>query len=73
MISPADVETVSTRQVSGTAEIEIESNHGQSDVQLEEGAVSPRQYKVYKRRFLGLIQLVLLNIVVSWDVCRHSL
>jgi hypothetical protein len=28
---------------------------------------------VYKRRFLGLIQLVLLNIVVSWDVRRHSL
>lgn len=26
-------------------------------------------YKVYKRRFWGLTQLVLLNIVVSWDVC----
>lgn len=26
-------------------------------------------YKVYKRRFLGLLQLVLLNIVISWDVC----
>lgn len=26
-------------------------------------------YKVYKRRFIGLAQLVLLNIVVSWDVC----
>lgn len=25
-------------------------------------------YKVYKRRFFGLAQLVLLNIVVSWDV-----
>lgn len=25
-------------------------------------------YKVYKRRWFGLIQLVLLNIVVSWDV-----
>jgi hypothetical protein len=25
-------------------------------------------YKVYKRRFWGLAQLVLLNIVVSWDV-----
>lgn len=25
-------------------------------------------YKVYKRRFLGLFQLVLLNIVISWDV-----
>jgi hypothetical protein len=25
-------------------------------------------YRVYKRRWLGLCQLVLLNIVVSWDV-----
>lgn len=25
-------------------------------------------YKVYKRRWFGLTQLVLLNIVVSWDV-----
>ncbi len=25
-------------------------------------------YKVYKRRWFGLVQLVLLNIVVSWDV-----
>lgn len=28
----------------------------------------PPLYKVYKRRFWGLAQLVLLNIVVSWDV-----
>lgn len=27
-------------------------------------------YKVYKRRFFGLFQLVLLNIVISWDVRR---
>ncbi len=25
-------------------------------------------YQVYKRRWFGLMQLVLLNIVVSWDV-----
>jgi len=25
-------------------------------------------YKVYKRRWFGLAQLVLLNVVVSWDV-----
>jgi FLVCR family MFS transporter 7 len=29
---------------------------------------SHEYYKVYKRRWIGLIQLVLLNIVVSWDV-----
>jgi hypothetical protein len=30
------------------------------------------QYKVYKRRFFGLAVLVLLNIIVSWDVCYKS-
>jgi len=25
-------------------------------------------YRVYKRRFIGLFQLVLLNVMVSWDV-----
>ena len=30
--------------------------------------VGGRVYKVYKRRWFGLIQLVLLNIIVSWDV-----
>lgn len=26
------------------------------------------QYRTYKRRWFGLIQLTLMNIVVSWDV-----
>jgi hypothetical protein len=26
------------------------------------------EYRVYKRRWFGLIQLILLNIIVSWDV-----
>lgn len=30
---------------------------------------SHTHYKVYKRRWFGLLQLVLLNVVVSWDVC----
>ena len=29
---------------------------------------STTDFKVYKRRWIGLLQLVLLNIVVSWDV-----
>jgi FLVCR family MFS transporter 7 len=29
---------------------------------------SGHEYKVYKRRWFGLVQLALLNIVVSWDV-----
>lgn len=28
----------------------------------------PVHYRLYKRRFFGLFQLVLLNIIVSWDV-----
>ncbi|KAL4891874.1 major facilitator superfamily domain-containing protein [Aspergillus ambiguus] len=32
----------------------------------------PPVYKVYKRRFWGLAQLVLLNIVVSWDWLTFS-
>ena len=32
------------------------------------GDNSDTQFRVYKRRWFGLIQLVLLNIVVSWDV-----
>lgn len=31
-----------------------------------------RQYRVYKRRFFGLLQLVLLNIIVSWDWLTFS-
>ena len=40
---------------------------------LDHGSLSrisshtPVVYKVYKRRFFGLAQLVLLNIVISWD------
>lgn len=30
---------------------------------------SHAHFKVYKRRWFGLAQLVLLNVVVSWDVC----
>jgi hypothetical protein len=29
-------------------------------------------YKVYKRRWFGLFQLALLNIIVSWDVSNCS-
>lgn len=34
---------------------------------------SHTHFKVYKRRWLGLGQLVLLNIVVSWDVSVISI
>lgn len=34
----------------------------------QRGTYSHTHFKVYKRRWFGLAQLVLLNIVVSWDV-----
>lgn len=34
----------------------------------EETVTAPTEYRVYKRRWLGLVQLTLMNIVVSWDV-----
>lgn len=30
--------------------------------------VAQIEYRVYKRRWFGLVQLILLNIIVSWDV-----
>lgn len=36
--------------------------------ELEEGDATVETYKVYKRRWLGLVQLTLLNILVSWEV-----
>jgi hypothetical protein len=42
--------------------------------QPRDGAQSapPVVFKVYKRRFIGLGQLILLNIVASWDVSLAS-
>jgi FLVCR family MFS transporter 7 len=37
------------------------------------GSDQPQQYRVYKRRWFGLTQLVLLNIIVSWDVSLYDL
>lgn len=37
-----------------------------------EGCGRPR-YKVYKRRWFGVVQLVLLNTIVSWDVSAGDL
>lgn len=34
--------------------------------------VSTVEYKVYKRRWFGLLQLTLLNIIVSWDVREQA-
>jgi hypothetical protein len=52
-------------------ELEKLSSAGAAAGQQPEGEVAaepPREYKTYKRRWFGLLQLVLLNIIVSWDV-----
>ncbi|OOF98115.1 hypothetical protein ASPCADRAFT_394931 [Aspergillus carbonarius ITEM 5010] len=47
-------------------------NHGSATNAPTELPPSGPVYKVYKRRFWGLAQLVLLNIVVSWDWLTFS-
>ncbi|RYP72925.1 hypothetical protein DL769_004325 [Monosporascus sp. CRB-8-3] len=37
------------------------------DGSSDQGRADVTEYKVYKRRWFGLLQLTLLNIVVSWD------
>lgn len=46
-----------------------------TDMELTPHATSsaaPTQYRTYKRRWFGLVQLVLMNIVVSWCVSSPS-
>ncbi|KAK4503286.1 hypothetical protein PRZ48_006714 [Zasmidium cellare] len=38
----------------------------------EQHVSPPPQYRVYKRRYFGLAQLVLLNIVISWDWLTYA-
>lgn len=38
------------------------------NIQTPTTSTATQQYRVYKRRWMGLIQLVLLNIIISWDV-----
>jgi hypothetical protein len=44
----------------------LDSTVGDGHDSVAEGQVT--DYKTYKRRWLGLIVLTLLNIIVSWDV-----
>ncbi len=41
---------------------------GATDDAAAEAGGDAVQYKVYKRRWFGLVQLALLNVIVSWDV-----
>lgn len=48
------------------AEMPYPKNEANYEVEI---AATRGSFRVYKRRFFGLCQLVLLNIVISWDVC----
>ena len=39
--------------------------------EIANGGGRHTEYKVFKRRWFGLAQLVLLNIIVSWDVISN--
>lgn len=60
------VEEPSPTELSGTDSAEL-------PMMIRGGDGGQLVYKVYKRRWFGLTQLVLLNIVVSWDVCKGNL
>lgn len=55
----------SARAVDGEGEAQAPASNGRPKPKQ---TYSHAHYKDYKRRWLGLAQLVLLNIVVSWDV-----
>ncbi|QDS75099.1 hypothetical protein FKW77_007113 [Venturia effusa] len=68
---------VETREDVGTSISNIDGSSARSGAALagaREDAVQPRvePLRLYKRRFFGLFQLVLLNIVVSWDWLTFS-
>jgi hypothetical protein len=47
------------------------TGEGEADVEAEEGSIRQgvsTEYRTYKRRWFGLAQLTLMNIIVSWDV-----
>jgi hypothetical protein len=43
-------------------------SNGNAVAQQQHVQSSTLRFKVYKRRWFGLMQLTLLNIIVSWDV-----
>lgn len=48
----------------------------QSEDAMRQQSLGPHttglEYRVYKRRWFGLAQLVFLNIIVSWNVCEPT-
>ena len=77
-----DIKGVTTNgTASSTGDLEVLTTMRSDDDLLDNDDDAPREpttgtdgvvYKVYKRRWFGLVQLVLLNIIVSWDVSLHK-
>jgi hypothetical protein len=61
-------ETMSQGNTIGTAG----AGDGVEEQSTNLGTTAPGEYKVYKRRWFGLVQLVLLNIMASWSVSLNS-
>ena len=64
--------TVETIECAHNGESSSSTVQGQSDgravAQQQHIPGRTHRFKVYKRRWFGLLQLTLLNIIVSWDV-----
>ncbi|KAL9097111.1 MAG: hypothetical protein Q9165_000537 [Trypethelium subeluteriae] len=68
-------DTASARPLSGQEETPLSPTdpapsdrlRAQAEALLPQDDGVQQEYRVYKRRWFGLIQLILLNIIVSWD------
>lgn len=66
------VETQEDVSISNTNEGSASRGAAFADAQEDEAQPPVGPLRLYKRRFFGLFQLVLLNIIVSWDVSCSS-
>lgn len=70
----ADFKPTTTRELGHEEDDDLErivDGSGGDAGTLEDGSVVDRagaEYKVYKKRWFGLVALTFLNIIVSWDV-----
>ncbi|KAI4253402.1 MAG: hypothetical protein LQ352_003721, partial [Teloschistes flavicans] len=60
------IENTQTRHTTTTSERGLSSSSSSDAVPHDPAPTTV--YRVYKRRWFGLLQLVLMNIIVSWDV-----
>ncbi|KAL8661501.1 MAG: hypothetical protein Q9202_005510 [Teloschistes flavicans] len=66
------IENTQTRHTTTTTSERGLSSSSSSDAVHRDPAPTTTVYRVYKRRWFGLLQLVLMNIIVSWDWLSYS-